>query len=161
MQQPAPFRLASAPCLLAIGAIACSAPTGKVSDGGLADPNHSACSQPGDMGNELKVGEYCVEGAATCTSNNIAAGDAYICTLDGDPTSPEAFCTKACTWNGVCGTNAVCVGSGATGPKGCVPTACTDDPGVTSVPDGGSGPADAGPVTDAGAPDAGPDADGG
>jgi hypothetical protein len=76
--------------------------------------------------------------------------DAFVCTLEQDPTAPLAMCTKACSWNGDCGENAICQGdpSQPTGPKGCVPSACDPgDPGVPNPPDAGTpsdGGADAG-----------------
>jgi hypothetical protein len=124
----------------------------KAADGGLLDTKHEACTQPCSTGNELKVGMYCTASGNECDYNNVQAGEAYLCTLSQEPQASLAMCTKACSYNEQCGTVSVCTGDPAdtspTAPRGCVPSACTDDPGRTKAQymaalDGGMG--DAGP----------------
>jgi hypothetical protein len=128
-------------------------------DGGLLDPAHDPCTQPCSQGNELKVGEYCTHSGGECDTNDVAAGQAYLCTIDQDTKASLSMCTKACTFNEDCGTHAICTGdpTSPNGPRGCVPTACSSDPGhPKSAADAGSpdaGSADAGSA-DAGTPDA-------
>jgi hypothetical protein len=136
--------VASILCLFACGTTTQPKTT---QDAGLSDPNHDPCTQPGDQGNELHVGEYCTAGSTTCGNNiNTNANAAFACTLDEDPTANLAMCTKPCSWNGDCGSNAVCTGdhSDTQGPFGCVPAACTCDPGIPFPPGTDAGSYDAG-----------------
>jgi hypothetical protein len=156
-------------------AVACS-PSNSSPDAGSSaqdaghDPKHDSCTQPGDKGNNLHVGEYCTASDGVCEANlNLPGGtmNAFVCTLEDDPTASLAMCTKPCTWNGDCGDNAICEGDPCNpgGPSGCVPSACSPgDPGITSPAGAGDGGADASlpsyctPVdagTDAGSGDAG------
>ena len=81
----------------------------------------STCGMPGDLGNELGVGKFCV------TLNDCGdTVEAPLCSSFGDPTT--FFCTKLCQPPGdagvnPCGTGAECVCSGSCG---CAPTSCLD-----------------------------------
>jgi hypothetical protein len=102
----------------------------------------SDCGHPGDTGNSLGVGKFCIE-SSDCAENT----QATLCTTLGDATN--FFCTFACSRTGApdqCGENAICQCSG--GGCGCFPNACLDAP-----PDAGT---DMPPVDMKPAPDMGP-----
>jgi hypothetical protein len=88
---------------------------------------NTPCVQPGDEGNERKVGKYCTVNGGECV--NLGLGNAYACTVEHDATAMP-FCTKACIQDSQCGAGAVCVGDPDpdggmnAGLKGCVPSAC-------------------------------------
>jgi hypothetical protein len=93
-----------------------------VADGG-GDPN--ACAEPGALGNEFGVGEYCTRVGGECNDNE----GALFCTADYG--KAPTFCTKPCATAGQCGANAVCIGELDGGSMGCVPSC------VLETPDGG------------------------
>src|SRR5262245_18420557 len=101
---------------IAAGMIACgsSSRNSKPLDAAV-DADDSSCGHPGDMGNELGVGQYC-NTLTDCGSN---AG-ALLCATLGNPQAH--FCTKTCVGSGSagqCGTNATCECQG--GQCGCTP----------------------------------------
>jgi hypothetical protein len=121
--------------------VGCSAPmvvdsgvtmdAGQVVDAGTDAGVFSACGHPGDLGNSVKVGQYC-KAIAECP------GSAPICTSfqnSGQPANLQSyFCTTGCDPcdpPSVCGENALCVCQGA-GQCGCVPQTC-----AALIPDGG------------------------
>ena len=112
------------------------------SDSGLMVPAGS-CGQPGDMGNELGVGRFCTPGGRQCAT----APQARICVVDLSPADMQWYCTRLCSADSDCGTDAVCIGD-ARG-MGCLPARC-----APPRPDAGTG-TDAGAGTDAGTGDAG------
>jgi hypothetical protein len=90
----------------------------------MAAPN-SLCGHPGDKGNSLGVGQYCLV-IADCT------GKAALCSTLGGNTNTY-FCTLTCTLGndgGVaatnCGENATCVCGSSSGGSGCAcyPNSC-------------------------------------
>src|SRR4051812_2031467 len=106
--------------------------TGTSADGGgrhdmsaardLAGPPTSCCGAPGNPGNELGVGRFCMD-SVDCQSVN-----ANICASTFAPTL--TFCTMACSMNGPakqCGSGATCQ-CGAQGQCACIPGECTTAP---------------------------------
>lgn len=94
----------------------------------------SNCGWPGDKGNELGVGKFCLK-LEDCGENP----KAIMCTTLGD--SENFFCTFRCTKGGPsdqCGSNARCACSD--GGCGCMPSKCLkDEPadgGVDAAPQG-------------------------
>ena len=86
---------------------------------------NSICGHPGDVGNSLGVGKFCMK-ISDCSANSKAT----LCsTLGSDNTY---FCTMTCTppandmGSTECGENAICqCGSGsAQSGCGCYPTSC-------------------------------------
>jgi hypothetical protein len=78
----------------------------------------SVCGQPGDVGNELGVGQFC-ETLTDCSDT----ADAPLCSSFGDPTTH--FCTRLCdegSGSEQCGTGAEC--ACGDGGCGCTPTEC-------------------------------------
>lgn len=131
---------------IALGLAACSNGSSGPADTGPMVPPDS-CGQPGDLGNEMGVGAFCTPGGSECTAHPTAG----LCLATLSPSDGQWFCTRLCTDDSMCGTNAVCTGD----PRGraCVPARCasSDDAGT---PMGDGGPRDAGAV-DGGAVDAG------
>jgi hypothetical protein len=85
------------------------------------DPSKSFCGHPGDKGNSLGVGHYCVT-SADCSDNTRAT----LCATAGD--EGAFFCTFVCHQDGPpdqCGEDAECT---CQGPCGCFPKACDDRP---------------------------------
>jgi hypothetical protein len=115
------------------------------------------CVKPGDPAANAKgVGLPCTKGGDECAPFLDGFGDkAWICTVDGEPTAEEFFCTMPCETDDFCGPNAVCTGDKR--GKGCTPSRCVKE-------DGGNDAGDAGDAADGGgdASDGGGDAsDGG
>jgi hypothetical protein len=86
---------------------------------------HSTCGHPGDKGNSLGVGSFCIQ-QTDCTNCDPANG-ASICTTAGGSMAPtEFFCTLiGCTpdaGDSGCGENAACIAQG--GVTACVPDTC-------------------------------------
>lgn len=119
-------------CLLVVAASAllhCKSPEAPaMSDAGI-DPEpqidfagfKSNCGWPGDKGNELGVGKFCLK-LEDCGENT----KAIMCTTLGD--AENFFCTFRCTKGGPvdqCGADARCACSG--GGCGCMPNKCLDD----------------------------------
>ena len=113
--------------LLLTSAFACRPPPrpGFLSDAGACGPvsvdASESCVKPCTAGNEKGVGMFCTAGGGECQF------PAFICTVDGDPTSKDTFCTLPCSTDLQCGSNAACRGDPAKdggGSKGCVPSAC-------------------------------------
>lgn len=146
-------------------AFACSTPSdGAKKDAGSstdAGGTFSACGVPGQVGNEIGVGQYCelitdCSGQTLCSSlvndpDNEPQRNTFVCVLPCDPcTDPVGFC----------GSGASCVCQEALGGCGCFPTACSDFASHYGMPKTchtDAGPTDAGEVTDAGdMTDAGP-----
>ena len=83
----------------------------------------SLCGHPGDTGNSLGVGKYCMDStmcmgkmASVCsTLMPIPQGPVYFCTFPCDPNAT----TNACGENSTC----TCLGSSAS-TCGCVPDVC-------------------------------------
>jgi hypothetical protein len=106
-------------------AVACGGSSGTKGD--AACSGGSACGQPCDEGNNLGVGRYCTKGAGQCDKNEgLGSGLFIFCTIDEDPTAPDAFCTGPCSTDSQCGENAYCDGQG--GQSGCVPASCGGTP---------------------------------
>lgn len=84
------------------------------------DANPNACAEPGAVGNELGVGEFCTRLGGECNDNE----EALFCTADHH--EGAAFCTKSCASAEQCGGGAVCVAETEGGPKGCVPSCFLD-----------------------------------
>lgn len=83
----------------------------------------SICGHPGDTGNSLGVGKYCVSPVTDCANN----GKATLCTTIGS--SNTFFCTFPCTPSDMgneCGEDASCqCGSGGSQSGcGCFPDRC-------------------------------------
>lgn len=94
--------------------------TGSGSSGG--GPPAASCTQPGAVGNELGVGEYCTPLGKQCQDNE----SAQLCLADVG--QDEWMCTRiGCTEAADCGADAGCLvtDDGAA----CVPCAC-DDAGI-------------------------------
>jgi hypothetical protein len=83
-------------------------------DGGMLPG--TPCAKPGDTGNDKGVGKFCSKGGGEC------AGEASLCLADFVSSAFGNFCTKLCSGDADCGTDAKCQGSGAM--KGCIPVAC-------------------------------------
>jgi hypothetical protein len=85
-------------------------PTG---GGGAGGSSGVPCAEPGAMGNDLGVGQYCQ------TDGDCNGLSASFCTVAHEPSAPP-FCTMPCFGDGDCGQDATCEDNG--GPlKGCVP----------------------------------------
>ncbi len=114
-------------------------------DGSNADQPDAACvgatgcNGVCEKGNEWGVGAYCTPGGGECANTPMRA--APFCTVDTSDTEFQ-FCTRPCTIDADCGSNARCANEGGSGPSGCFPIFCEDNTGE-----------DAG-VSDAGASDA-------
>lgn len=132
------FGLASAAVSIAAVFAGCSsdektatpteAGTQPVSDAGF--DVKSSCGHPGDQGNSLGVGLFCVN-ISDCENNT----KAKLCTTFGDP--ENFFCTFRCdkdAGDGVCGENARCACNASGTACGCYPTRCDE-------PDDGGGDA--------------------
>jgi hypothetical protein len=83
----------------------------------------SVCGHPGDTGNSVGVGKYCVSPVTDCQNN----GKATLCSSLGSDNS--FFCTFPCTASDMgneCGENASCqCGSGSSQSGcGCFPDRC-------------------------------------
>lgn len=82
------------------------------------DAFETTCGAPGDEGNEIGVGRFCMT-LVDCADTE----DARLCSNIGDETT--WFCTRTCADendDAVCGTGAECVcGNGGCG---CTPTVC-------------------------------------
>jgi len=79
----------------------------------------STCGMPGDMGNELGIGKFCLS-LSDCSGTPMA----HLCSTIGDATTH--FCTKTCTSTGSadqCGTNTMCT-CNASNQCGCTPNSC-------------------------------------
>jgi hypothetical protein len=85
-------------------------------------PMTTGCTQPGQMGNAVGVGEFCTKGGGQCRDNN----GAIFCTVDYVMTE-DWYCTALCTSDNDCGDNAYCSGSGM-GGRGCIPARCGGTP---------------------------------
>lgn len=87
------------------------------SDAPPPDAFQSICGEPGDQGNELGIGQFCMflEDCADTV-------DARLCSNIGD--AETWFCTRTCPEGDdtVCGTGAAC--TCGTGGCGCTPTEC-------------------------------------
>jgi hypothetical protein len=86
----------------------------------------SVCGHPGDVGNSLGVGKYCMK-IADCLGNSkatlcstLGSDNAFFCTMTCTPPANDMGSTE-------CGENAICqCGSGsAQSGCGCYPTSCT------------------------------------
>jgi hypothetical protein len=83
--------------------------------------SNSICGHPGDTGNSLGVGKYCVSPITDCANNAMAT----ICTTLGSDNT--FFCTFPCTASDMgnpCGENAACVCGSGSSQSGC---ACFPD----------------------------------
>jgi hypothetical protein len=143
----------AAPLALAVAALACDG-GGRGDgidaglDGGLAVPPGS-CAQPGDVGNEIGVGAFCTPRGRECAAFSMAP----LCLAQAAPDEGQWFCTRLCSTDDQCGSDARCLGD-ARG-RACVPVRCVDpeiDAG-TFGGDAGSFGGDAGGDGDAGTPE--------
>ncbi len=130
--------------VLPVSIVACSSssstpPGGDAGNGdtGVVDTGidvMSNCGQPGDQGNSLGVGHFCLS-----SNDCLSTSQAHLCS-NLDPTSQTYFCTFICPRPpdaGVeggaeggagdagdpCGENAACV-CPSSGPCGCTPSTC-------------------------------------
>lgn len=116
-------------------------------------PPAGSCAQPGDVGNENGVGQFCTPTGGECSGNPLAG----LCLASLSPSDGQWFCTRLCTSDTMCGTDAVCTGD----PRGraCVPARCAPPPEDAGTPDSGAvgdgGGSDSGATDDAGS-DTGP-----
>ena len=82
----------------------------------------SICGNPGDPGNDMGVGKYCLN----ATSGECASQPASICANIGD--ADAHFCTKICNDampdEDQCGADATCICQGSGGLCGCTPNSC-------------------------------------
>jgi|GEM_PF-6914665 len=114
--------------------ILCTSLTACGDDGGSANTPDAACvgatgcNGACEKGNELGVGAYCTAGGGECANTPMRA--APFCTVDTSNTDLQ-FCTRTCTTNADCGSNARCASDGS-GPSGCFPNFCDD-----TTPDAG------------------------
>lgn len=119
-----------------------------VPDSGVMAPAGS-CAQPGDVGNELGIGTFCSPRGGQCA----AFPQAGVCLATIAPGEGQWFCTRLCSDDADCGSDAVCTGDGR--GAACVPARCAPEPedgGVGVEDDAGL---DAGIDRDAGEGDAG------
>ena len=85
----------------------------------------STCGHPGDKGNSLGVGSFCIQ-QTDCSNCNPSTG-ATICTTAGGSQAPTQFfctligCTVDASVSG-CGEGAICIAQ--QGVTACVPTSC-------------------------------------
>lgn len=104
----------------------------------------SDCGKPGDVGNALGVGKFCMA-ISDCSDTE----KAHLCSILGnDETTHTYFCTTSCTQDGPsdqCGDGATCQCQG--NQCGCTPNSCLGEP-----EDGGVS-TDGGATTDGGASD--------
>jgi len=102
-------------------------PAGGASEGG--GPPSESCIQPGDLGNQLGVGEYCSPLGGECTDNT----DAQLCLADVG--QDQWMCSRiGCTEETDCGEGAGCLIT--SDGSACVPCEC-DDTGVGCGTGGG------------------------
>jgi hypothetical protein len=93
------------------------------------------CGKPGDNGNSLGVGKYCITGNE-CDKGTVGTLRT-ICSATAEPQRMANFCTLPCALDGgtaQCGEGATCIAdSTQPGLSGCVPTACVNNlpPGCT------------------------------
>lgn len=83
------------------------------------DAFESDCGKPGDLGNELGIGQFCAS-----LSDCATLPSAPLCSSLGD--MHTHFCTKTCTSTGSagqCGTATQCT-CNASNQCGCTPSAC-------------------------------------
>jgi hypothetical protein len=107
--------------------------TGQGNGGEGGDPTpEDSCIRPGDMGNDVGVGEYCTPGGGECDD----FAEAPFCLADVG--QDQWFCTRiGCDEETNCGEGAGCLmveGSGSA----CVPCRC-EDGGIGCDGSGGSG----------------------
>lgn len=118
--------------------------TGGAASGGASEgggPPAASCTQPGDLGNELGVGEYCTPQGGQCADNDTA----QLCLADAS--QDEWMCTRiGCTAETDCGTGAGCLITDD--GSACVPCAC-DAAGI-GCGEGGGGTGGAGGAGGAG-----------
>jgi hypothetical protein len=109
-------------------ALAAGCGGGDAVDAGRADAcsGSAECGDECNFGNSWGVGRYCTPGGMECadTPNRMAP----FCTADYDETAPVWFCTRPCEDVSGCGEGTACTSEDGTGPKGCVPISCVDDP---------------------------------
>jgi hypothetical protein len=85
-------------------------------------PPADSCVQPGDMGNEIGVGEYCTPLGGQCADNSVA----QFCLADVG--QDQWMCTRiGCDENTDCGANTGCLITDD--GSACVPCRC-DDSGI-------------------------------
>jgi hypothetical protein len=96
---------------------ACNSGGGKMPDASV-DAFFTECGAPGDVGNELGIGKFCLDLADCSTTTS-----ARLCSSLGDPDTH--FCTKMCTMGSTdqCGTGTQCV-CDSSNRCGCTPTVC-------------------------------------
>lgn len=92
--------------------------TPDIPDAPTVDAYESDCGKPGDLGNELGIGQFCAS-LGDCSTTMAAP----LCSSLGD--RKTHFCTKTCTAGSTtaCGTGAECV-CNANNQCGCTPSVC-------------------------------------
>ena len=108
-------------CAIVAVAVACggSSSSKKPDAASSVDAFQSTCGHPGDTGNELGIGHFCID-----FNDCSALPDAPLCSVIGDSTTH--FCTRTCQGagsNAQCGTNTTCT-CNASNQCGCTPNAC-------------------------------------
>jgi hypothetical protein len=102
-----------------VAAFACSSSKPASMADASVDAFSSKCGNPGDLGNELGVGKFCLS-LADCENTPMAG----LCSSIGDPMTH--FCTKTCSATGSagqCGTLTTCT-CNSSNQCGCTPNAC-------------------------------------
>lgn len=115
--------------IVGLSLLACGDDNGSANGPDAACVGATGCNGPCEKGNEYGVGAYCTAGGGECANTPMRA--APFCTVDTAETE-FAFCTRPCTTNADCGSNARCANEGGTGPSGCFPIFCED-----TTPDAG------------------------
>ncbi len=106
-------------CVLTAAACDGGSGTPDTPDAPTVDAYESDCGKPGDLGNELGIGQFCASIGECSTTVS-----APLCSSLGDRNTH--FCTKTCQSTGPttqCGTGAECT-CNATNQCGCTPSVC-------------------------------------
>lgn len=109
--------------ILGVAAAACDGGGGRPElPDASADAYESDCGRPGDVGNELGIGQFCAS-LGDCSTTMSAP----LCSSLGDRNTH--FCTKTCAAGSTtaCGTGAECV-CNESSQCGCTPSACLTGP---------------------------------
>lgn len=94
----------------------------------MASAGVSCCGNPGDTGNALGIGKYCM-GFADCADTS----DAKLCSSAGNTAARKTFfCTKLCDpkndMGSQCGDGATCQCDSGGAGCACTPTKCVTNP---------------------------------
>jgi hypothetical protein len=114
------------------------------------DVSNSSCGKPGDVGNSLGIGKFCLS-TDDCKSNKLDLLCSSVANGTELTTTYSYFCTAQCnpTKEGFCGEGAVCACTSV--GCGCSPLPCAIDAGLNlDAGGGGVDASDGGTATDAG-----------